>query len=473
MFFKASFFGFSSLLFSTSAFALTCLNDYSGPTGCANNVNAAGDCTTLGYSKDDVDGCKHYLYCPFDISYKRCVDSKKSCEDGYAQIVADCETAASSGSTPSIRPGFVDVTTGSTFHAEGWTLDLDDGDGTGCYKCIAKPCPEGFEAYSENYAPLCTRGSWLAINGYSGNSICKACQSCPEGYASAFESCEFEWQVRSSTTKHPDYPQCFKCVENSCSGFGLDSAPVHAEYEECLCGKDCSNYRIIKCHEGYELPSPSADDCVKIETCNFSLSACPENANCNECTTNSGVKKYQFISCPNNYQLKNNKCLNTCPGYDIPEERKDEYTEYASCSVGDGTTMYQYAGCSDGRILVDSITYVGHTGKNVCRYTLDIDKVGSGFKCRFNNGAAGSVNVNEWTFTIEGCETENNEPMKCDGQRYKCINGYYPSGRFTVDSVKRNGAECLSSPVSPLDDAESEGSILTGPCEGFALRGFG
>ncbi len=64
------------LLSSTSAFAMTCLNDYSGTSGCAGNQTPAGDCSTLGYSKANVDGCVKYLYCPFDTSYKRCITQK-------------------------------------------------------------------------------------------------------------------------------------------------------------------------------------------------------------------------------------------------------------------------------------------------------------------------------------------------------------------------------------------------------------
>ncbi len=70
------------LLSSTSAFAMTCLNDYSGTSGCAGNQTPAGDCSTLGYSKANVDGCVKYLYCPFDTSYKRCITQKAmDCSD--------------------------------------------------------------------------------------------------------------------------------------------------------------------------------------------------------------------------------------------------------------------------------------------------------------------------------------------------------------------------------------------------------
>ena len=76
MFIRFSLFGALTLLSASSALALTCANDYGSSAGCASNTTAAGDCTTLGYSKDNVDGCEHYLYCPFDTSYKRCATEK-------------------------------------------------------------------------------------------------------------------------------------------------------------------------------------------------------------------------------------------------------------------------------------------------------------------------------------------------------------------------------------------------------------
>lgn len=40
-----------ALFASANVFALTCKNDYSSASGCAENTNAAGDCSTLGYTK--------------------------------------------------------------------------------------------------------------------------------------------------------------------------------------------------------------------------------------------------------------------------------------------------------------------------------------------------------------------------------------------------------------------------------------
>ena len=60
-------------VYSAPVEALTCVKDYGSTESCLENPNPAGDCSTLGYSTTDVDGCEHYLYCPFNTTYKKCV----------------------------------------------------------------------------------------------------------------------------------------------------------------------------------------------------------------------------------------------------------------------------------------------------------------------------------------------------------------------------------------------------------------
>ena len=74
------------LTFPSVSGALTCLKDYAGTASCLENENTAGDCITLGYSTDNVEGCSNYLYCPFNTAYKKCVagGEKLDCEKlGY------------------------------------------------------------------------------------------------------------------------------------------------------------------------------------------------------------------------------------------------------------------------------------------------------------------------------------------------------------------------------------------------------
>lgn len=83
---------------ASPSWALSCKNDYAGVTGCAANASSAGDCETLGYSTAAVINCEHYIYCPFNTAYKRCVSEtteppaatcttgslNPTCETGYA-----------------------------------------------------------------------------------------------------------------------------------------------------------------------------------------------------------------------------------------------------------------------------------------------------------------------------------------------------------------------------------------------------
>ena len=85
---KYSVFGFlPALLFSVSAHALSCFPNYSGSTGC-DTTDTAGDCKTLGYDTEDVTGCTHYIYCPFNTDYKVCINkgddstTTPTCKDG-------------------------------------------------------------------------------------------------------------------------------------------------------------------------------------------------------------------------------------------------------------------------------------------------------------------------------------------------------------------------------------------------------
>ncbi len=108
------FFAYLALfLFSANfAFALTCRNDYSGTSGCADNKTPAGNCETLGYSTANVANCRHYIYCPFDTSYKRCTAiSNNSAEfickqNGYfhcVPVAASCTPVPASSNGAQIR----------------------------------------------------------------------------------------------------------------------------------------------------------------------------------------------------------------------------------------------------------------------------------------------------------------------------------------------------------------------------------
>ena len=76
-----------SFVYATPALALTCTTGSSGNTDCIDPISAQEDCEALGYSKKEVSGCSHYLYCPFNIEYKTCASFKSDlpaqCSVGY------------------------------------------------------------------------------------------------------------------------------------------------------------------------------------------------------------------------------------------------------------------------------------------------------------------------------------------------------------------------------------------------------
>lgn len=159
------------LLCSANVFALTCKNDYSTASGCASNANAAGDCTTLGYETADVSGCSHYIYCPFDTSYKRCTSiTETTCATGTYKTKAECITA---------NPGLVKC-----------ILNSD-----GCYKPIfgLKICADGTYDTQEECEKgsdglglsrrICTKdsfGCWAPITNPANCSSLYTLTECPE-----------------------------------------------------------------------------------------------------------------------------------------------------------------------------------------------------------------------------------------------------------------------------------------------------
>ena len=164
MFVKPYLFGALTLLSASSALALTCANDYGSSAGCASNTTAAGDCATLGYSKDNVDGCEHYLYCPFDTSYKRCVSSEEiDCATlGFTQEnksewcgnVVSCPmdssyTLCASQVGEQVCPvGEINPTCPSDY---GLYRVAETENGTTCYECKPMTCAAALGALGSGY----------------------------------------------------------------------------------------------------------------------------------------------------------------------------------------------------------------------------------------------------------------------------------------------------------------------------------
>ena len=343
----------SGLVIAGSANALTCINDYGGTSSCT-NANPAGDCTTLGYSKDNVSGCEHYLYCPFDTAYKRCV--KEGCGDGFAKDVSGCgksgdkgwlliktsgsecglcsakqcpnperpkntlscssdeclaETGNYFGDTPCAvcttlccKDGYAKVPSDcGTTGEQGWELDMFAlGTSDGCKKCKARPCPTGYSPENTGGTSLaCFPNYVMHYNGYSGNNRCYKCQKCPTGYATQDSHCEDGYAVNKSIP-HSTYAGCYKCEMKSCSSGYARSADA--------CGTSGS--------KGWTLGTETdAAGCKKCEAL-----GCPIGTQTGKSCVNGTAAKTDYYSgnnvcyqcvnkteCPKGYQPTNVLCM--------------------------------------------------------------------------------------------------------------------------------------------------------------------
>lgn len=209
-----------------SAFALTCQNDYGGSTSCASNTTAAGDCKTLGYSTVNVEGCKHYLYCPFDKSYKKCVDAGKSC----------------------VELGF---TKGDKSSWCGKLITCDsDRTYTACVESFENPCPDGYDPRKTSVADCGSQGSngWIfrtqTITGNNGEKItCGQCtpQTCT-GYSESYKSAS---DCGSSGANGWLFNTCYagetlkgRCTAKTCSNHGYRDSTAN----NLLCKRSSSVY---------------------------------------------------------------------------------------------------------------------------------------------------------------------------------------------------------------------------------------
>ena len=240
MFVKPYLFGALTLLSASSALALTCANDYGSSAGCASNTTAAGDCATLGYSQDNVDGCEHYLYCPFDTSYKRCV----SADYCYGYPLSSCPeegaNCSSCGKDDDLKFKIDSCENGYTYAND---------------TCVAQSCPSGYSTSITS----CGSGYTLTTNGYSGSSACGKCvaKSCPSGYSTSITSCSSGYTL--TTNGYSGSSACRKCVAKSCSGYTLSKCPANGYCTDCLSGST-KKYKLNSCKSGYE---KNGNTCVK------------------------------------------------------------------------------------------------------------------------------------------------------------------------------------------------------------------
>ena len=251
-------------------YALSCKN---GTSSCS--TQSAADCSKLGYSADNVDNCKHYLYCPFNQSYKTCVafDNSEPEPDCSDYPLTECPEHGICDKCPDDN-SYKKLTGCET----GYELNTA-GDA-----CIATPCPTvEFEVDTSSSTSVTVKvksttsndvnkcGSaaekgWemYNTNTYSGNSLCYACKpkSCPDGYSTEITS------------------------QDDCTGLHEQFVAADTSFGDDVCGKCDVVSSITTCYmRGYSDSKPSIGYLckdVQVDLGYSSLSTCQDCVACED-----------------------------------------------------------------------------------------------------------------------------------------------------------------------------------------------
>ena len=311
MFIKSSICGALTLLSTTSAFALTCAYDYGGTASCAPDTTTAGNCETLGFSKNNVSNCEQYIYCPFDASYKRCASL-----DCTAYTLSSCPA---NGSCSSCKAG-------------GYTHLALDGCNKGYVKsgnsCPANPCTGYPLSSCPSSASSCSTCLSGKTNKYKVNG-------CKDGYTASGNTCVCAKTCKDTAT----VPDNATAVTETCTACGVDTEIItgfkcndgyQASGNSCVCAKTCKDTATVpahatavkssctacgvtttiitgfNCNDGYV---KSGSSCVA-KSCNgYSLSYCPTGASsCSRCKSGT-TTKYKVNGCKSGYTLSGGTCV--------------------------------------------------------------------------------------------------------------------------------------------------------------------
>lgn len=242
-----------------------------GDTTTGSSTTASTDCTSqptcvsMGYSTDATCDNGSFIYCPYDISYKKCIpnggvaktdcaaegftkEDKTSwcskvvkcsadnsytlcaknitCASGEALIGTDCKPIYASCSAANLLSYSECNTKGYTCGLAQIIYTSADGSTTTCYNGkVAKACPAG---YTTGTASSCTRtmdggtcsngyGLLYSIDYYSGDTACSGC------------TCKLEFNKPSTGCNCPSSDKPY-WVDGRCSA----TCPGHAQGLECF-----------------------------------------------------------------------------------------------------------------------------------------------------------------------------------------------------------------------------------------------
>lgn len=228
------------------------------------NCEVLPDCAALGFSQTDDANCADdgYLYCPFDESYKKCIqpscealgfttDDKSSWCGNIVTCLTDSSYTLCSESKTLCPEGFTENLTsvadcGSGSHPEGWKVETTIvsnslGGTVTCGRCIAKDCA----GYNAEYASVndCGNGShpsgWKYEGCYSGDTPMGKCtaKTCSDyGARKSSSGCEV-W--KTLTVYNGDSSMtCYEC--RACIGQGGIAACLE-KYNGKTCTWACNN----------------------------------------------------------------------------------------------------------------------------------------------------------------------------------------------------------------------------------------
>ena len=328
---------FAIMLHTASAFALTCKNDYAGASGCAANATSAGDCATIGYSKTEDPDCGHYVLCPFDSTYKRCVSKKctnytlSACpKNGICVSCQSAETVtyalAGCKSGFAVGPNNTCVTSYSSCEAAGYFSDNTNMDcagdtviyitGSNPVKCfIGCECASGYvdvngvciktyatcEAasyYTIGEHMVCEEDNKVSIDTSDTDSsktvsCCSTAPSCESGYVKngdgacvkTYESC-----VAADKSYFENN------TNRNCTGslsIYLTDGTTKTCYIGCTCktgyttNSSTGNCEEAQCPSGSSTSTTCSGNAVAVA--NGSMSGTRDCYSCNSCTTDYAV----------------------------------------------------------------------------------------------------------------------------------------------------------------------------------------
>lgn len=348
------------LLSTNLAFALTCRNDYSGTSGCADNKTPAGTCETLGYYTDDVENCGHYIYCPFDTNYKRCTKASAcdiKCKGFY--------TCNGDGRTPI---GDVECTCGNVNYYKRCQV-VETCDTSGKYEnggsCSAYTQVQvNIGTYTKGkylVGDKCTTINLSKVYLYADCTTAKDCEGNP-GPAYGLKTCQYN-QGSGKTVTCGDYKYFESCNETCdtsskyenggyCSAYTntqvinnytkgyyligdkctkLDNTKVYW-YANCTTAKDCEGnqgaaYGLKECDYYKEVGSGKSVTCGRVTF----YEKCEKKETCD---TESSFENGGYCRAYKDYQF--------IPGY----TDKGQYLVGDKCTTSIGTKIYWYGNCT-------------------------------------------------------------------------------------------------------------------------------